>query len=128
MLPAVRVSAAGKLAGMPSQDLPAEVGRSVELFLASVDNLAPGLVSGFYLVGSVALGDFHPRGAGRGRLSTASDIDFVAVTDRCPEPGSQEMAGLAAAHAPTPAPRSPPAFDARVVPSAELAARPRSRP
>ncbi len=51
---------AGKLSGVPSQDLPAEVGQSVELFLAAVDNLAPGLVSGFYLVGSVALGDFHP--------------------------------------------------------------------
>jgi predicted nucleotidyltransferase len=52
----------------------------VELFLTAADELVPGLVTGFYLVGSVALGDFHPRGAGRGRLSTASDIDFVAVT------------------------------------------------
>src|SRR5258707_11352249 len=113
---------------MPSQDLPAEVGRSVELFLASVDNLAPGLVSGFYLVGSVALGDFHPRGAGRGRLSTASDVDFVAVTDRRLEPESRELAGLAAAHARTVARFTRPDFDGAVLTWADLAAGPDSCP
>jgi hypothetical protein len=84
---------------MPGDDPPAEVGRSVELFLTTADEFAPGLVTGFYLVGSVSLGDFHPSGTGHGRLSTASDIDFVAVTDRCLEPESREMTALAQAHA-----------------------------
>src|SRR4029453_3059228 len=44
--------------GMPNGDLPSPVGRTVELFLTTVDDLAPGLVTGFYLVGSVAFGDF----------------------------------------------------------------------
>jgi hypothetical protein len=109
---------------MPSQDLPAEAGRSVELFLATVDDLAPGLVSGFYLVGSVALGDFRARGAGRGRLSTASDIDFVAVTDLRPAPGSREMHALAQAHARTVARFPRPHFDGAVLTRADLAAGP----
>ncbi|GGL65847.1 hypothetical protein GCM10010129_06740 [Streptomyces fumigatiscleroticus] len=92
------VEVVGRLPGMLGDDLPVEVDRSVELFLTAVDELAPGLVTGFYLVGSVALGDFHATGAGRGRLSTASDIDFVAVTDRRVEPGSREMAAVAEAH------------------------------
>ncbi|MGW6728321.1 hypothetical protein ACWF9G_20680 [Nocardia sp. NPDC055029] len=62
---------------MSSDELPAEVGRSVRVFLTAVDELAPGLVTGFYLVGSVALGDFRPRGAGavdsrRPAISTSS--------------------------------------------------------
>ncbi|MEV5540316.1 hypothetical protein AB0L13_26070 [Saccharopolyspora shandongensis] len=96
----------------------------MELFLTAVDGLAPGLVTGFYLVGSVALGDFHPRGAGRGRLGTASDIDFVAVTDRRVEPGSREMAALAEAHARTVACFPRPHFDGAVLTWADLAAGP----
>jgi hypothetical protein len=111
---------------MPGDDLPVEVGRSVELFLTAVDELAPGLVTGFYLVGSVALGDFHPRGTGRGRLSTASDIDFVAVTDHRPE--SQEMAALADAHARTVARFPRPHFDGAVLTWADLAAGPDACP
>ena len=115
---------AGKLSGVLSQDLPAEVGQSVELFLAAVDNLAPGLVSGFYLVGSVALGDFHPGGAGRGRLSTASDIDFIAVTDLRPGHESREMRALAEAHARTTARFPRPHFDGAVLTWTDLAAGP----
>jgi hypothetical protein len=113
---------------MPSDDLPVEVGRSVELFLTAVDELAPGLVTGFYLVGSVALGDFHPRGAGRGRLSTASDIDFVAVTDRRLERESREMAALAEAHARTVARFPRPHFDGAVLTWTDLAAGPDNCP
>lgn len=109
---------------MPGDDLPLEVGRSVELFLATIDELAPNLVTGFYLVGSVALGDFHPRGAGRGRLSTASDIDFVAVTDRRLEPESQEIAALAEAHARTVARFPRPHFDGAVLTWSDLATGP----
>jgi hypothetical protein len=104
--------------------MPAEAGRSVELFLTAADELAPGLIAGFYLVGSVALGDFHPSGAGRGRLSTASDIDFVAVTDRRLEPESREMAALAQAHARTVARFPRPHFDGAVLTWADLAAGP----
>ncbi|MCM6775259.1 nucleotidyltransferase domain-containing protein [Nocardia sp. CDC159] len=108
---------------MPS-DLPAEVSRSVKLFLTTVDELAPGLVTGFYLVGSIALGDFHAGGAGRGRLSTASDIDFIAVTDRRPEPGSRELTALAEAHARTVACYPRPHFDGSMLCWADLAAGP----
>jgi len=113
---------------MPSDDLPAEAGRSVELFLAAVDELAPGLVTGCYLVGSVALGDFHPRGAGRGRLGTASDIDFVAVTDHRLRPASREMAAVAEAHARTVARFPRPHFDGTVLTWADLAAGPAGCP
>ncbi|GLY68364.1 nucleotidyltransferase domain-containing protein [Amycolatopsis taiwanensis] len=109
---------------MPGDDLPVEARRSVELFLTAVDESAPGLVTGFYLVGSLALGDFHPGGAGRGRLSTASDIDFVAVTDRRLEPESREMAALAEAHARTVARFPRPHFDGAVLTWRDLAAGP----
>ncbi|MGW6425857.1 hypothetical protein ACWF82_24555 [Nocardia sp. NPDC055053] len=113
---------------MSSDELPAEVGRSVRVFLTAVDELAPGLVTGFYLVGSVALGDFQPRGAGRGRLQTASDIDFVAVIDRRLEEGSPEMAALAEAHARTVAAFPMPNFDGAVLTWADLAAGPSGCP
>jgi predicted nucleotidyltransferase len=111
---------------MPSDGLPVEVARSVELFLTAVDELAPGVVTGFYLVGSVALGDFHPRGAGRGRLSTASDIDFVAVTDSRLERESPEMAAFAEAYARTVARFPRPHFDGAVLTWSDLAAGPDS--
>ncbi|WP_051791611.1 hypothetical protein [Amycolatopsis jejuensis] len=109
---------------MDGADLPPEAARSVDLFLTTVDELAPGLVTGCYLVGSVALGDFHPRGAGRGRLSTASDVDFVAVTDGRVESGSPEMAALAEAQARTVARFPRPHFDGAVLTRADLAAGP----
>ncbi|EFL10126.1 MULTISPECIES: aminoglycoside adenylyltransferase domain-containing protein [Actinomycetes] len=106
---------------MPSE-IPEEVRRSTDLFLSTVDRAAPGLVSGFYLVGSVCFGDFHPRGTGRGRLGTASDIDFVAVADRRPGPG--EISALAHAHATTIAQFPEPHFDGTVLTWADLAAGP----
>ncbi len=48
------------------------VTRAVDHYLAVADRLLPGRVTGFYVVGSTALGAFRP-----GR----SDIDFVAVID-----------------------------------------------
>jgi hypothetical protein len=57
-------------------------------YLEAVDALAPGLVEGFYLEGSAALGDFQPH---------TSDIDFVAVTaDR---PDATALAALTEVHA-----------------------------
>jgi hypothetical protein len=112
------------LSDMPDDDLPVEVGRSVAQFLMAADELAPGLVTGFYLVGSVALGDFHSRGTGRGPLRTASDIDFVAVTDRRVEPDSRDMAALAGAHARTVARFPRPHLDGPILTLADLAAGP----
>lgn len=109
------------MAGVPSE-IPEEVRRSTTLFLSTVDRAAPGLVTGFYLVGSVCFGDFHARGAGRGRLSTASDIDFVAVTDRRPDP--VEISALAQAHATTVARFPKPHFDGSVLTWSDLAAGP----
>ncbi|PKV95185.1 uncharacterized protein DUF4111 [Amycolatopsis echigonensis] len=109
------------MAGVP-REIPEEARRSTELFLSTADRSAPGLVTGFYLVGSVCFGDFHARGAGRGRLSTASDIDFVAVADRRPEPG--EISALAQAHATTVARFPKPHFDGSVLTWADLAAGP----
>jgi hypothetical protein len=48
----------------------ATIDQTVDRYLALVDHLLPGVVSGFYLVGSVALGAYRP---------SRSDIDFVAV-------------------------------------------------
>ncbi len=59
----------------------------VDAYLQAVDREAPGLVEGLYLTGSVALGEFRPR---------TSDIDFVAVTARRPDPPA--VAALARAH------------------------------
>jgi hypothetical protein len=53
--------------------VPERVHTVVDDYLSIVDKLAPGLVQGLYLVGSVALDDFRPR---------ASDVDFVAVTEK----------------------------------------------
>ncbi|WP_406636796.1 hypothetical protein [Amycolatopsis sp. WGS_07] len=104
------------------REIPEEVRRSTALFLAEADQAVPGLVTGFYLVGSVCFGDFHARGPGRGRLSTASDIDFVAVTER--RAGPAEVSALARAHAATIARFPRPHFDGAVLTWADLAVGP----
>ena len=60
----------------------------VAAYLDAVDREAPRLVDGFYLIGSVALGEFRPR---------TSDVDFVAVTDA--PLGTTALDALARAHA-----------------------------
>jgi hypothetical protein len=57
---------------MDFADVPADVRRTVDRYLGVADRLLPDRITGFYLVGSVALGAYRP-----GR----SDIDFVAVLD-----------------------------------------------
>ncbi|HEX6423232.1 MAG TPA: nucleotidyltransferase domain-containing protein [Acidimicrobiales bacterium] len=57
---------------MDDRGLCADATVAVERYLGLVDRLLPGRVTGFYLVGSVALGDHRP-----GR----SDIDFVGVVE-----------------------------------------------
>ena len=53
--------------------VPPTVTETVNRYLAQVDQLLPGVITGFYLVGSVALGAYR---------ESRSDIDFVAVSDR----------------------------------------------
>jgi hypothetical protein len=57
-------------------------------YLRGVDALLPGQVSGFYLVGSAALGAYRER---------RSDIDFIAVLDG--DPGTREVRRLRIQHA-----------------------------
>lgn len=51
-------------------EIPDVVRSSIDTWLAHHDRVAPGLIEGVYLVGSVALDDWRP----------GSDIDIVAVT------------------------------------------------
>lgn len=55
-----------------SRTVPDDVRRTVTRYLRDTDRVLPGRITGFYLIGSVALGAYRP-----GR----SDIDFVAVVD-----------------------------------------------
>jgi Domain of unknown function (DUF4111)/Nucleotidyltransferase domain len=57
---------------MDFADVPADVRRTVDRYLGVADRLLADRITGFYLVGSVALDAYRP-----GR----SDIDFVAVLD-----------------------------------------------
>jgi predicted nucleotidyltransferase len=66
--------------------IPDEAQVAIETWLAQHDRLAPGLVEGLYLVGSLALDDWQPR----------SDIDVVVFTA---DPATDEDAErLEAAH------------------------------
>jgi hypothetical protein len=58
-----------------------DVATALGTYLDIVDAEAPGLVEGLYVVGSFALGDWHPE---------RSDIDIVAVSA---EPGTDDDAG-----------------------------------
>jgi hypothetical protein len=50
---------------------PQEVAVTLERYLSLIDSALPGRLEGLYLVGSVALRDYHPG---------QSDVDFVAMT------------------------------------------------
>jgi hypothetical protein len=65
------VVANGKAGSMTEQPmLPAPVATAIEIWLDHHDRLAPGLIEGLYLVGSIAFGDWTPH----------SDIDIIAFT------------------------------------------------
>lgn len=66
--------------------LPARAKDLVDRYTERIDRAAPGLLQGLYLVGSVALDDFHDE---------VSDVDFVAVAaDPDPELLRQVHEGL----------------------------------
>jgi hypothetical protein len=85
----------------------------VATYLELVDDLAPGLLRGLYLVGSVALDDFRPH---------ASDVDFVAVLDAPPSPSA--VAALERVHARLRAARRRPHFDGAYVTWRDLSLNP----
>jgi hypothetical protein len=60
----------------------------VSTYLDAVDDEAPGVIEGLYLIGSAVMGDFRRH---------TSDIDFVAVTANRPD--EVVLAGLRRAHA-----------------------------
>jgi hypothetical protein len=82
-------------------------------YLRWTGDLAPGVVEGVYLVGSLALDDFH---------AGASDIDFVAVMPVDPTPA--QVAALAAVHAKVTAAWPRPYLDGLYLTRADLAAGP----
>ena len=60
---------------------------TIETWVATFDEIAPGALEGLYVVGSAALSDWQPT----------SDLDIVAITA---EPADEELAGtLLTAHA-----------------------------
>ncbi|GJE54208.1 MULTISPECIES: aminoglycoside adenylyltransferase domain-containing protein [Methylobacterium] len=79
--------------------LPSSVTDTVRAYLARVDGVAPGFVTGLYLVGSVALGDYREG---------ISDIDVVALVPA--GPSLEQLDGLARVHAEMAA-LAPPFFD-----------------
>jgi len=64
-----------------------EVRRAIDQYFGQVDSTLPGLVEGFYLVGSLALHDY---------IAGISDIDFVAVSSR--ELSESELQTLTGIH------------------------------
>jgi hypothetical protein len=68
--------------------LDAAVDRAARRYLAQLDELLPGVIGGFYLVGSVALDAYRPR---------RSDIDFIAVLESGVDP--QDLRKLRVQHA-----------------------------
>ncbi|MFB6888514.1 nucleotidyltransferase domain-containing protein [Kitasatospora sp. NPDC056327] len=84
-----------------------------DAYLALVDAAAPGLVEGLYVVGSTALGDFHPA---------RSDIDFVAVS--ADPVTAAQLVGLERAHARLAARYPGPVFDGPYLTWHELAGPP----
>ncbi|MEU0680159.1 MULTISPECIES: nucleotidyltransferase domain-containing protein [Streptomyces] len=85
----------------------------VQSYLRAVDTELPWLVQGLYLVGSVALNDFHPG---------ASDIDFVAVSAKPPD--ERQLDALARVHARLADAHPRPYFDGSYITWSELAADP----
>lgn len=75
----------------PDEALPVNVSTSVagvvESFAADLRATLPDLVDGVYLIGSVALGDFHPG---------SSDVDFVAILRD--EPDREALTRIADVH------------------------------
>lgn len=97
--------------------LPAEVTAITGRFLELIDSGAPGLVTGLYLRGSLAFGEYFPG---------QSDVDFTAVL--AGRPGADELAALGSAHAAVQDVHPGPHFDGFHLLRADLARRPAECP
>lgn len=62
---------------MTPTDIHSLAAQVLAYYFRAMDTTLPGFLEGFYVYGSLSLGDFHPH---------KSDIDFVAVTSRYPTP------------------------------------------
>jgi hypothetical protein len=62
--------------------IPDGAAAALERYLEAVDAAVPGLVVGLHVVGSLALGDYHPD---------RSDIDIVAVVAHTPDPAARSL-------------------------------------
>jgi hypothetical protein len=67
--------------------IPQDVASVTAAFLRAAQALAPGLIDGLYLHGSLGFGEYFPG---------ASDVDFVAVLSARPD--EAQLAALASAH------------------------------
>lgn len=66
--------------------VPAFVKPVLDDYIAAVNNTLPGFMTGFYLHGSIALGDFHER---------FSDVDFITViSSRASENDINELVNI----------------------------------
>jgi hypothetical protein len=69
------------------QRTPKPVQPSLDCYISSVEQQLPGLIQGFYVIGSIALNGFNER---------LSDIDFVAILAH--KASNSELEALAAIH------------------------------
>src|SRR5580704_16166960 len=93
--------------------LPKAVPDIAGMFLTTIDERAPGLVTGLYLHGSLGFG---------GEFFPGSDLDFVAVLARRPD--ETDLGALQAAHAEVRAAHPSPLFEGIHLAAADLAAAP----
>jgi nucleotidyltransferase-like protein len=101
--------------------LPTQVTGTTNLYLKLIDQALPGQVTGFYLTGSIPLGDYRPG---------FSDIDGVVVlrdpltataSERDAPVHAERLAAIRAVHEQLP---SAPAFDVAYLTAADLAVAP----
>ncbi len=97
--------------------LPAAVGAVCETWLARIDAAAPALVTGLYLRGGLAFGEWVPG---------QSDVDFVATLAR--RPGRADLDVLAASHAAVREEHPEVPFDGAHLLASDLAADPEQCP
>jgi hypothetical protein len=69
--------------------LPDSLGKALNRYTSTLDRDLPGVLSGLYVVGSVALGDYTPK---------LSDVDLVAVSDEKWSPEDLNVAAQKAHH------------------------------
>lgn len=100
-----------------SLPLPDQVVAVCEAWLGDIDGAAPGLVTGLYLRGGLAFGEWVPG---------QSDVDFVATLAR--RPGRSDLDAIAASHVALHEQHPQVSFDGAHLLAADLAADPEQCP